>query len=58
MTAEGWPRSGEGIDEAGSVWAGRFTSKSAAGEAVTAILVLTKLGNSDTVDAWLRVLRQ
>jgi hypothetical protein len=58
MTAEGWPRSGEGIDEAGSVWAARFTSKATSGEPVTAILVLTKLANSAAVDAWLRVLRR
>ena len=56
MVAEGWKYTG-GIDEAGSVSAVRLTSQSTAGKPITALLVLTALPGSGTLDGWLRVLR-
>ena len=57
MTAEGWKRT-DGIDEANSVWAARFTSTSTGGEPITAYFVITALPGSNAVDAWLRVVRR
>ena len=57
MTAEGWRQTGV-IDQADSLWAGRFRSTSTGAEPITGILVLTSLPESKAVDAWLRVVRR